>query len=154
MSKRKDLSPPDKIIGWREWLVMPALGIDRIKAKVDTGARSSALHAIKIKRFERDGELWVRFAVHPEQRKANPTVDCEARVHDERRVKSSVGHTQNRVVIRERVELLGESFFIDLTLTNRDAMGFRMLLGREAVRRRFLVDPGRSYLAGRKRSKK
>lgn len=153
MSKRKRVASPDKIIGWREWLALPSLGVDRIKAKVDTGARSSALHAIKIKRFERDGELWVRFFVHPEQRKATGAVACEARVHDERRVKSSVGHTQKRIVIRERVELLGESFYIDLTLTNRDAMGFRMLLGREAVRRRFLVDPGRSYLAGRARPK-
>ncbi|AWV91284.1 ATP-dependent zinc protease [Bradymonas sediminis] len=152
MSKRKIITSPNKIIGWREWLTLPSLGIDQIKAKVDTGARSSALHAIKITRFERDGELWVRFFVHPEQRKSTKTVACEARVHDERQVKSSVGHTQNRVVIRERVELLGESFYIDLTLTNRDAMGFRMLLGREAVRRRFLVDPGSSYLAGRPRS--
>lgn len=153
MSKRKIIAAPDKIIGWREWLALPSLGIDRIKAKVDTGARSSALHAIKIRRFERDGELWVSFSVHPQQRKVTQTVVCEARVHDERQVKSSVGHTQNRVVIRERVELLGESFYIDLTLTNRDAMGFRMLLGREAIRRRFLVDPGRSYLAGRARPK-
>jgi|SRR5690554_523824 len=153
MSTRKIITSPDKIIGWREWLTLPALGIDWVKAKVDTGARSSALHAVKIQRFERDGELWVRFQVHPEQRRSNKTVACEARVHDERQVRSSAGHAQNRVVIREKVHLLGESFFIDLTLTNRDAMGFRMLLGREAVRRRFLVDPGSSYLAGRPRSK-
>lgn len=153
MSTRKIITSPDKIIGWREWLTLPGLGIDWVKAKVDTGARSSALHAVKIQRFERDGELWVRFHVHPQQRRSTQTVICQARVHDERQVRSSAGHAQHRVVIREKVALLGETFFIDLTLTNRDAMGFRMLLGREAVRRRFLVDPGSSYLAGRPRSK-
>jgi hypothetical protein len=147
--KRSKTGAPDKIIGWREWLSIPGLGIETIKAKVDTGARSSALHAFKIRRFERDGEAWVRFQVHPVQRNTKKTVACEARVHDERKVRSSAGHEQIRVVIREQVEVLGERFFIDLTLTNRDAMGFRMLLGREAVRGRFLVDPGRSYFGGR-----
>lgn len=148
MTKRKQKASPDKIIGWREWLVLPELGIDFVKAKVDTGARSSALHAFKIDRFERDGQPWVRFKVHPVQRNTKETVSCEAPIHDERTVRSSVGHEQHRIVIRPEVEVLGERYAIDLTLTNRDAMGFRMLLGREAVRGRFLVDPGRSYLGG------
>ncbi|MGM0556668.1 MAG: ATP-dependent zinc protease [Myxococcota bacterium] len=138
---------PDAIIGWREWIALPELGIERIKAKVDTGARSSALHAIRIEEFERDGDDWVRFQVHPKQRDASETVACEYPVHDRRSVRSSVGHQQNRIVIRPKVEVMGRAFPIDLTLTNRDAMGFRMLLGREATRGRFLVDPGASFLA-------
>ncbi len=149
MTKRTKHKAPDKIVGWREWLAIPDLGIDAIKAKVDTGARSSALHAFNIERFEQDGSEWVRFAVHPMQRNNRKTVYCEAPIHDERTVRSSGGHETDRIVIRTRIELLGERFAIDLTLTNRDAMGFRMLLGREATRRRFLVDPGRSYLGGR-----
>jgi hypothetical protein len=137
---------PDRVIGWREWLALPELGIDRIKAKVDTGARSSALHAIRIEEFERDGDDWVRFRVHPRQRDTSETIQCEYPVHDRRSVRSSVGHEQHRIVIRPKVEMMGERFPIDLTLTNRDAMGFRMLLGREATRGRFLVDPGASFL--------
>ena len=149
MNKRKKDTSPDKVVGWREWLAIPDLSIDFVKAKVDTGARSSALHAFKIERFERDDQRWVRFKVHPVQRNTKQTVVCEAPIHDERAVRSSVGHEQQRIVIRPEIELLGERFAIDLTLTNRDAMGFRMLLGREATRGRFLVDPGRSFLAGR-----
>lgn len=148
-NKQKKERAPDKIVGWREWLAIDGFGLDFIKAKVDTGARSSALHAFKIERFERDGHKWVRFKVHPVQRNTKQTVVCEAPIHDERTVRSSAGHEQKRIVVRPEVELLGERFAIDLTLTNRDAMGFRMLLGREAVRGRFLVDPGRSFLAGR-----
>lgn len=146
---RRESPTPIQIIGWREWLAIPGLGINAIKAKVDTGARSSALHAFKIRQFERDGEAWVRFQVHPAQRTTRNAVSCEARVHDQRVVRSSAGHEQRRFVIRQEIELMGARFFIDLTLTNRDAMGFRMLLGREAVRGRFLVDPARSFLCGR-----
>jgi hypothetical protein len=137
---------PERVIGWREWIALPDLGIARIKTKVDTGARSSALHAVRIEEFERDGEAMVRFRVHPMQRDASETVVCEYPIHDRRSVRSSAGHEQHRIVIRPRVDVGGEIFEIDLTLTNRDAMGFRMLLGREATRGRFLVDPGASYL--------
>ncbi|QDG51923.1 ATP-dependent zinc protease [Persicimonas caeni] len=154
MAKRTQKTAPDKVVGWREWIAIPEFGIDFVKAKVDTGARSSALHAFEIRRFERDGQPWVRFKVHPVQRNTKETVRCEAPIHDERTVRSSVGHEQKRIVIRPEIELLGERYAIDLTLTNRDAMGFRMLLGREATRGRFLVDPGRSYLAGRPDVKK
>lgn len=143
------MAKPEKtkpVIGWREWVALPELGIDRIKAKVDTGARSSALHAIRIEEFERDDQEMVRFRVHPAQRDTRETIECEYPIHDRRSVRSSVGHAQDRIVIRPRVEIGGASFEIDVTLTNRDAMGFRMLLGREATRKRFLVDPGASYL--------
>lgn len=137
-------------MGWREWVALPGLGIDWIKVKVDTGARSSTLHAIDVHRFERDGAAWVRFAVHPYQRDFAKTVRCEAPLVDERHVRSSVGHVQHRPVIRAVVRSGAVEWPVEITLTNRDAMGFRMLLGRQAIRHRFVVDPGRSYLAGRR----
>jgi hypothetical protein len=136
------------VIGWREWVALPGLGIQATKAKIDTGARSSALHAFDLELFERRGRTFVRFNVHPLQRRAEPNVTAEAAVLEFRRVKSSDGHVTLRPVILTEVELLGQRWPIELTLANRDSMGFRMLLGREAVRRRFVVDPGRSYLGG------
>ncbi len=138
------------MIGWREWLRLPDLGVDRIKAKVDTGARSSALHAVEICRFERDGEPWVRFVVHPLQRQTRTEVQAEAPLLEERRIRPSTGKATLRPVILTRVSLAGRRWPIEVTLVNRDVMGFRMLLGRQAVRGRFLVDPGRSYLARRR----
>ncbi len=135
-------------VGWREWIALPELGIDRIKVKVDTGARSSTLHAFDVEPFERDDTAWVRFVAHPYQRDLSLTSRCEARLVDHRRVRSSVGQVEERPVILTPVRIGGETFDIELTLTGRDAMGFRMLLGREAVRHRFVVDPGRSYLGG------
>ena len=135
-------------IGWREWIGLPALGIDWLKVKVDTGARSSTLHAVELRHFRRDGAPWVRFDVHPYQRDFLTTAHCEAPLLDERIVRSSAGHTQHRPVIEAVVRCGAREWPIELTLTNRDAMGFRMLLGRQAVRHRYLVDPGRSYVAG------
>jgi hypothetical protein len=143
VSKRPALEKPT--IGWREWVGLPELNIGRIKAKVDTGARTSALHAVDLEEFERDGCLWVRFSVHAAQRTRTPTVSVEARVLEHRSVKSSSGASQVRPVIITPVTILGQTHSIELTLTARDAMGFRMLLGREAVRNRFLIDSGRSY---------
>lgn len=137
-------------IGWREWLALPALGIWAIKAKIDTGARSSALHAFDIERFDRDNQPMVRFKVHPFQRSNDNVIVAEAPLAGERFVRNSGGIETLRPVIITEVELAGERWPIELTLTPRDAMGFRMLLGREAVRRRYLVDPGRSYLAGKR----
>jgi hypothetical protein len=134
------------IIGWREQLALPDLGIPEVKAKIDTGARSSALHAFDVETFERDGKPMVRFKVHPYQRDAQRTVTAEAELIDQRQVRNSGGQAQVRPVIETTVEINGYTFPIELTLTNRDAMGFRMLLGRQAVRRRFLVDAGRSFL--------
>lgn len=133
------------IIGWREWVALPDLGISRIKAKVDTGARSSSLHAYDIEVFSKGRRDFVRFVVHPVQRETTTTIHCIAELHEHRHVKSSSGHREYRPIVRTSLELGGERWPIDLTLTTRDAMGFRMLLGREAIRERFLVDPGGSY---------
>lgn len=144
-SRARDLP----VIGWREWIGLPELGIDAIKAKVDTGARSSALHAFDVERFEREGRPWVRFRVHPVQRDAEVTVQAEAALADERGVRDSGGHLQMRPVVVTAVSLAGSHWPVELTLTNRDVMGFRFLLGRQAVRGRYAVDPGRSYLLGK-----
>ena len=150
----KSRKPPLAVIGWREWVALPELGIDLVKPKIDTGARSSSLHAMHMKMFERERQQWVRFDVHPIQRKRLPEIACEAPVLEFRDVKSSTGHVTRRIVIRTSVALNGQQWSIDLTLASRDQMGFRMLLGREAVRGRFLVDPGRSYLLSQRPDKR
>lgn len=134
------------VIGWREWLNLPELGIRQIKAKIDTGARSSALHAFHIQQLQDNGKKIIRFEVHPYQRNSHHTVTAEAELLEWREVRNSGGVAQVRPVIQTKVELGGQQWLIELTLTNRDVMGFRMLLGREAIRKRFLVDSGRSYL--------
>lgn len=135
-------------VGWREWVALPDLGIDRIKAKIDTGASTSAIHAIHIHRFVEDGRERVRFEIHPLQRRTDVTVQCVADVLEERHVTSSSGHRERRLVVRTRLAIGGRSWPIELTLTNRDSMGFRMLLGRRAMHNRLFVDPSASYLAG------
>ncbi|MCL4200969.1 MAG: ATP-dependent zinc protease [Pirellulaceae bacterium] len=137
------------VIGWREWIKLPDLGISSIKAKIDTGARSSSLHAVDVEIFRRDGKTWVRFKVHPLQRTSSKTIEAEAEVLEFRRVRSSSGHTTMRPVIVTTLDVLGRSWPIEVTLADRADMGFRMLLGREAVRGRLLVDPGKSYNSGR-----
>ncbi|MDJ0509668.1 MAG: ATP-dependent zinc protease [Crocosphaera sp.] len=137
---------PSLIIGWREWLDLPDLDITGIKAKIDTGARSSALHAFDIKEMDKNGKKMVRFQVHPYQKDTETTINCEAELLEWRDVKDSGGHKQNRPAILTTVKVEGQIWKIELTLTNREVMGFRMLLGREAVCKRFLVDPGASYL--------
>ena len=147
---RKPTSDPGLRIGWREWVSLPDLGIETIKAKVDTGARTSSLHAFNLQEFRRDGRDMVRFEVHPEQKSTRHASLVEARLHDRRTVKSSTGDTQVRPVIRTRIEILDRCWEVELTLTARDEMGFRMLLGRQAIRGRFAVDPGTSFLNGRR----
>jgi len=138
------------VLGWREWVALPELGVGAIKAKLDTGARTSSLHAFRLKRFTRDGEAMVRFEVHPVQRSTQGTRTVEALVVEERSVRSSSGQEERRPVIVTDLELGGERWPIELTLTRRDAMGFRMLLGRQALRKRAVVDPGRSFVTGRR----
>lgn len=140
------------VIGWREWVALPDLAIPHIKAKVDTGAKTSALHAFYVQPFERDGESWVRFGVHPLQSSADQVIDCEARVKDVRRVTDSGGHAEMRPVIETTMVVQGEMRVIELTLTDRETMMFRMLLGRSALKRRFLVDSGKSFLLGGNKS--
>lgn len=136
-------------VGWREWVGLPTLGVAHVKAKIDTGARTSALHAFELKEFTRDGDDWVRFTVHPWQRSKADAIDVEHPVHDRRAIRSSTGHVQQRVVIRTEMLLLGRPVTTELTLARRDAMGFRMLVGREALRQGFVVDSASSYLGGK-----
>ena len=141
---------PLPIIGWREWIDFPDLNIFRIKGKTDTGARSSCLHAFHIHPVQREGKEFVQFQVHPCQRNSRITVQAEAELLDWRHVTNSGGHSQLRPVIATPIFLNGQTWDIELTLTNRDVMGFRLLLGREALRKRFLVNPGRSFLLSKK----
>ncbi|WP_299403199.1 ATP-dependent zinc protease [Acaryochloris sp. IP29b_bin.148] len=133
-------------IGWREWVVLPELGISTIKAKIDTGARSSALHAFDIERFQQAGKTMLRFKVHPLQKDERTCITAEAELLEERQVRDSGGHTELRPVIQTEVCLAQYQWPLELTLTNRSSMGFRMLLGRQAVRQRFVINPGQSYL--------
>lgn len=136
-------------MGWREWIVFPDLGVRPVKAKVDTGARSSTLHAEDIELIQQSGVKKVQFRVYPLQRSKEKSALCVAELHDERWIKSSNGGREMRPVIRARIQWSGCLWDIDLTLTSRDLMGFRMLLGREAVRGRCLVHSGRSFLGGK-----
>ncbi len=136
------------IVGWREWVCLPELNIPPLKAKIDTGARTSALHAYRIRPFEKDGTSYVEFFVHPVQRRRNPEIRCEAPILGQRRVTSSTGHSEMRYVIKTKAEIGGETLTVEVTLTNRDQLGFRMLIGREAIREKFIVDPGCSYCVG------
>ncbi|MGD8663053.1 MAG: ATP-dependent zinc protease [Desulfobacterales bacterium] len=140
-------------IGWREWLALPDLGIQAIKTKVDTGARTSALHTFGLEPFEKDGSLKVKFTVHPLQRRKDIEICCVADVVDRRRVTSSDGQSEKRYVIQTIVALGEIRWPVELTLTNRKLMRFRMLLGRAAIAGRLVVDPAKSYLTGRKLSK-
>jgi len=132
-------------IGWREWVALPELGVDRMKAKIDTGARTSAIHAFDIELYKKRGEEWVRFAVHPYQKNDTDIRTCTCPVKELRVVTNSGGSQEQRLVIETQLTMGNQSWPIEITLTNRDQMGFRMLLGRTAIKGRFLVDPGRSF---------
>lgn len=152
--KKRERKTDKAVVGWREWVSLPELNIKRIKAKIDSGARSSSLHAFDVEVFYRRSRQLVRFGVHPLQRNTRKTVTAEAEVLDFRKVKSSGGHETFRPVILTDLELHGQRWQIELTLANRDEMGFRMLLGRQALRRRFVIDPGSSYVTGDRKTRR
>ena len=137
-------------IGWREWAAFPDLKIPKIKAKIDTGARTSALHAFYVEPYRDKGVPMVRFGIHPRQKRTDVEIECVAEVADRRNVSDSGGHRERRYVIVSTVELGGLSWPIELTLTNRDTMRFRVLLGRTAMEERVLIDPGASFLLGKR----
>ena len=137
------------LAGWREWVQLNDIGVPWIKAKLDTGAETSSIHAHRLEHFERDGADWVRFRVRPWQRSISDEVTVECPVHDRRRVRSSSGHVEERPVVRMLVVLVGREVTIEVTLSNRDQMGFRMLIGREALRQGFDVTSSHSFLGGR-----
>jgi len=140
---------PTMILGWSEWVGLPTLGVPHIKAKLDTGALTSALHAHDIEAFHEGGVAMVRFNLHPVQRKSEPSVACTAPLLDRRSVRSSSGALSRRLTIVTPVTIAGFTWDIEVTLVGRDEMGFRMLLGRQALKGRALVDPSATYCAGR-----
>ncbi len=148
--KKKEL----KIIGWREELSLPDLGGTDIKVKVDSGAKTSSLHAFDLESYSRLGVHFVKFNIHTVKNKREVSIPCKAKVLEYRNIKSSNGQVERRPVIETRVKLLDEVWIIELTLSNRDEMGFKMLLGREAIKNRFLINPGKSFYCNKKGVKK
>ena len=153
MTDRSRRRPP-LTLGWREWVGLPELGLDRIKAKVDTGARTSTLHAFAVRDFEENGRKRVEFRIHPRQKDNDTVCVCVADVIDERVVRDSGGHEESRWVIESMLTIGEHAWPIEITLTARDDMLFRMLIGRTAIKGRATVDPARSYVVGKKRTKK
>jgi len=136
------------MLGWREWAALPELNIELIKAKIDTGARSSAIHAFAIEPYRKGGQRWVMFAVHPVQKDCDVAIECHAPIKDRRVVSDSGGHKQRRYVIETQLVLGHSAIRAEMTLTNRDSMLFRLLIGRTAMDSRFIIDSSASYLQG------
>ena len=141
-----------QVIGWREFVAFPDLKISRVKAKIDTGARSSAIHAFNIQELSQNGKRIIRFQVHPLQRDSQTTITAEAELLEYRKIRNSGGTAQLRPVIKTNIELGKQIWSIELSLTDRDVMGFRLLLGRQAVRNKFLVDPGKAFFLSSRKS--
>jgi hypothetical protein len=139
------------VAGWREWVCLPKAKVRWIKAKLDTGAKSSSIHAFDLETYQRGRREWVRFAIHPWQRSEHEAVIVTSPILDRRVVRSSSGHEEERIAVPMVVRLAGQRLTVEMTLSNRDEMGFRMLLGREALAQGFLIDPARSYVGGRPR---
>ena len=145
VERGKSLKP---VLGWREWLALPDLGIHAIRAKLDSGARSSALHVDSLETFQSNGREWVRFTIATGSTNAK-SILVESTVHDRRLVTDSGGHVSERIFLRTRLLLAGQDYPVEINLTSRRNMLFPMLLGRTALARHFLVDPARSFRAGR-----
>ena len=141
--------PKTMTLGWREWVALPELGIPAIKAKLDTGARTSALHAFDLEAYRENGIYLVRFGIHPLQKRLEPAIYCTSNVIDYRKVTDSGGHMEERYVISTNLSIAGRTRTIELTLTNRETMNFRMLLGRTAMKHLIRVDPAKSFVLGR-----
>lgn len=139
-----------KEIGWKEWLELPDLGIPAIKAKIDTGAKTSALHTFHLDTYKSDNIEMVRFHIHPLRNRTDIEIICEAPIVDKRMVRDSGGHTEERIVIKSNIMLGKQAWPIEITLTSRDDMLFRMLLGRSAIKSgSFNVNPAKAYLFGK-----
>lgn len=144
----KDVKKESKIIGWREWASLPDLGLFAIKGKIDTGAKTSSLHAYDIEVDEKGPKTYVNFKVHPLQHDFSVVIQCRALLVDRRHVTDSGGHKEERYVIRTTMVLAGVKKRIELTLTNRETMKYRMLIGRAALKHNY-IDPSQSYLSGK-----
>lgn len=142
------------MLGWREWVSLPSLGLGQVKAKIDTGARTSSLHAFELRDFHDNGIHKVEFKMHPRQRDRDKVIVCVADIVDQRTVTDSGGHREKRWVIETTIGLGQHVWPVEMNLTSRDDMLFRMLLGRTALKGRALVDPSRSYLIGKRKKKK
>lgn len=141
-----------QLVGWREWVTLTDFATTRIKAKVDTGAKTSALHTYYVTPFDRNGEAWVRFGLHPIQGCSTSSIECEAPIKDRRQVTDSGGHREWRFVIETTITLRERSFTIEITLTDRENMRFRMLLGRSALQQGYVVDSAKSFVLGGSKS--
>ncbi len=147
--KHSKLFEDKLVVGWHEWCALPKLGLPAIKAKIDTGAKTSSLHAFDIKPYKKNHKNFVKFDMHPIQGDNDLIVQCRAEVIDIRNVMSSNGHKEKRFVILTPIELNGKRWEIEMTLSNRDPLAFRMLLGREAMERQVIVDPQRINCQGK-----
>ena len=138
------------IVGWKEWIELPELGVHGIKAKIDTGAATSSVHAYDIKYVRHNGEMYVKYCLHPIQKSKKISIPCLSKLIDERKVRSSSGQMELRPVVRTILKISNFQWEIDLNLTNRDSMGMRMLIGREALETKALVNPAHKFLLGKK----
>ncbi len=141
--------PESKLtVGWREWLTLPDLSIPAIKVKIDTGARTSALHTYFVEEYVENGTPMVRFGIHPIQKREDVEIICNTKIYERREVTDSGGHVEERIVIKTPVKIAEQQWDIEITLTNRESMYFRMLLGRTAMKGKMVVDPEKSFLVG------
>ena len=147
--KNNQITSPLITVGWREWVLLPELGLPGIKAKIDTGARTSCLHAFSVESFEKNGSEWVRFGIHPHQNDTDTEIYSEAEVTDKRMVSDSGGHKEERYVIMTDLVMAEQRWPVEITLTNRDTMLFRMLIGRTAMENKIMVNPAKSFLLGK-----